>query len=81
VNDSMKGEDMVDNKNPIEINLLAEKIILCQRSNLRNVGQACVTHGAHGTDNWERRFSIGNLDYEWQDNWGIFKNYMPSGQP
>jgi hypothetical protein len=47
----------------------------------KNVGQACVTHRAHGTDNWERRFSIGNLDYEWQDNWGIFKNYMPSGQP
>lgn len=38
----------------------------------RQVGQACMEHPAHGTDNWERRFNLDYLKGEWRDNWKLF---------
>ncbi len=43
----------------------------------KDVGQACINHSAHGTSNWERRFSCKDLDPLWKDNWGLLKGYMP----
>jgi len=43
----------------------------------KDVGKACVKHSAHGTENWERRFSPKAFDPNWEDNWGVFKKYMP----
>jgi hypothetical protein len=43
----------------------------------REVGQACKTHSAHGTDNWERRFSPRDLNPEWENNWSVFDQYLP----
>jgi len=43
----------------------------------KEVGEACVEHPAHGTSNWERRFSLKRLNPEWEDNWRVFEKYMP----
>ena len=43
----------------------------------REVGQACKAHSAHGTDNWERRFSPRDLNPEWENNWSVFDQYLP----
>lgn len=44
----------------------------------REVGKACMLHGAHGTKNWERRFSKGALNAkDWRDNWSLFKEFLP----
>lgn len=48
----------------------------------RQVGQACLAHPAHGTDNWERRFFLCqnkeslNLKREWEDNWKLFDRFV-----
>ncbi len=44
----------------------------------KEIGRACVLHGAHGTDSWERRFSREGLNAEWRNHWAVFKKYMPS---
>lgn len=44
------------------------------------VGQACITHPAHGTPNWERRFSPSALDPEWENNWIVFEQYLPGAK-
>ena len=42
------------------------------------VGKACISHPAHGTSNWERRFSKSALDTKgWKDNWSLFTQYLP----
>jgi len=42
------------------------------------VGKACISHPAHGTYNWERRFSKSALDAKgWRDNWGLFTEFLP----
>jgi hypothetical protein len=43
----------------------------------KDVGNACVRHSSHGTENWERRFSPKHLDPKWENNWDVFKKYMP----
>lgn len=48
----------------------------------REVGLACITHPAHGSANWERRFFPGGpaeYDFppEWRDNWALFEPYRP----
>ncbi|MFH1015265.1 MAG: hypothetical protein V1762_05040 [Nitrospirota bacterium] len=43
----------------------------------REVGIACTRHPAHGTSNWERRFSPKDLDPEWENNWNILKEFSP----
>ena len=43
----------------------------------RDVGKICIQHAAHGTDNWERRFSPNSFDPTWQDNWGVFSKFLP----
>ena len=42
----------------------------------KEVGVACKKHSAHGTSNWERRFSLDDLDKKWQSNWGLLENYL-----
>jgi hypothetical protein len=42
----------------------------------RDVGKACVMHPAHGTTNWERRFSLKDLDPRWENNWSVFDSYL-----
>ena len=44
----------------------------------REVGKLCVAHPAHGTDNWERRFHLGDLRREWENNWSLFDPYRPA---
>ena len=39
------------------------------------VGQACVQHSAHGTDNWERRFFLRDLPPHWENRWSLFDEY------
>lgn len=43
----------------------------------REVGRACTSHPAHGTANWERRFSPKDLDPEWENAWSHFDSYRP----
>jgi hypothetical protein len=43
----------------------------------REVGEACVAHPAHGTSNWERRFSPKKFDPGWESNWSVFDKYRP----
>lgn len=43
----------------------------------KDVGNACIRHPAHGTENWERRFFPKDLDPKWDNNWDVFKKYMP----
>jgi len=45
----------------------------------RAVGESCRAHPAHGTENWERRFSPTDLDPKWENNWSLFASYMGSG--
>jgi hypothetical protein len=42
----------------------------------KKMGDACVGHHAHGTDNWERRFNINGLPEEWENNWHIFDQFI-----
>jgi hypothetical protein len=42
----------------------------------REVRQACVSHGAHGTSNWERRFYPKDLNPGWKDNWAVILSYL-----
>ena len=42
----------------------------------KEVGIACRKHPAHGTTNWERRFSISDLNDNWLNNWDVLKNYL-----
>lgn len=44
----------------------------------RQVGEACINHSAHGTDNWERRFYPTDLDSAWENNWTAFEPYRPA---
>ena len=41
------------------------------------VGALCHRHPAHGTNNWERRFSISQLPAEWENAWTNFSAYSP----
>lgn len=43
----------------------------------REVGEACVEHIAHGTDNWERRFYPKDLPQCWENRWSLFDGYKP----
>jgi hypothetical protein len=43
----------------------------------REVGIACCEHPAHGTSNWERRFSPKDLNPSWDSNWGILSDFTP----
>jgi hypothetical protein len=43
----------------------------------RNVGNLCLQHLAHGTDNWERRFSREALPIAWKNNWDTFVTFYP----
>lgn len=43
----------------------------------KEVGVFCKSHPAHGTSNWERRFSLENLNPKWKDQWNILNNFMP----
>jgi hypothetical protein len=43
----------------------------------RAVGEACLSHGAHGTLNWERRFRPADLPASWESNWSVFDPYRP----
>ncbi len=43
-----------------------------------DVGEACVKHAAHGTNNWERRFYPEDLNPKWENNWKIFGKYVPT---
>ena len=40
------------------------------------VGLACLKHPAHGTDNWERRFSSTQFPDEWENNWTEIVQYL-----
>jgi len=41
----------------------------------REVGLACQKHPAHGTSNWERRFSINALNKKWENDWAIVETH------
>lgn len=41
------------------------------------VGQACLAHGAHGTQNLERRFHLQDLPSEWENRWSLFDDFRP----
>ena len=43
----------------------------------KDVGDACIKHTAHGTSNWERRFSPKHFNPNWENNWGVLQKYMP----
>lgn len=40
------------------------------------VGIACVTHLAHGTENWERRFFPGDFPPAWENDWQAITSYL-----
>jgi hypothetical protein len=44
----------------------------------REVGEKCVKHGAHGTSNWERRFFPKEFPESWENQWEVFKKFMPA---
>jgi hypothetical protein len=44
----------------------------------REVGEACLAHRAHGTENWERRFYPQQLPPEWENRWSLFDQFRPS---
>lgn len=46
-------------------------------SRKRDVGSLCMQHSAHGTSNWERRFSPKELPSTWENNWDVFARFMP----
>ena len=42
------------------------------------VGNACISHPAHGTNNWERRFSKDALNSKgWKERWSLFEQFLP----
>lgn len=42
------------------------------------VGNACISHPAHGTDNWERRFGKKDLIVKgWENRWSLFDKFLP----
>jgi hypothetical protein len=43
----------------------------------REVGNLCLQHPAHGTHNWERRFSREALPPTWENNWDAFAAFYP----
>ena len=43
----------------------------------KDVGEACIKHSAHGTNNWERRFNLKDMNNDWENNWGILSKFMP----
>jgi hypothetical protein len=48
----------------------------------RDVGKACLTHPAHGTNNWERRFFPNHedprlrIEPNWENNWSLFNQFI-----
>jgi hypothetical protein len=42
----------------------------------RTVGIVCVKHSAHGTGNWERRFSPKQFPNDWENNWPEIVRYL-----
>jgi len=42
----------------------------------RAVGIECTNHGAHGTPNWERRFSPSAFPVTWKNNWQTIVSYV-----
>lgn len=44
----------------------------------KDVGTACQKRSSHGTSNWERRFSFGDLSEEWEDNWALLECFLDS---
>ena len=42
----------------------------------KEVGNACKKHVAHGTSNWERRFSLKDLDNMWENDWESLEKYL-----
>jgi len=40
-------------------------------------GKAYIEHHAQGTSNWERRFGLNILNPEWENNWDLFKIFIP----
>ncbi len=45
----------------------------------REVGRLCRNHPAHGTSNWERRFSPTLFPATWENNWHAFASFCPEG--
>jgi len=43
------------------------------------VGEACIRHSAHGTENWERRFFPHDFPQHWENRWSLFDAYRPAG--
>lgn len=43
----------------------------------KEIGKACISHPAHGTSNWERRFLLDSLRPEWENNWRLFEAFLP----
>lgn len=41
----------------------------------KDIGIACKKHSAHGTSNWERRFSPQDLK-NWEENWILLTNFL-----
>ena len=41
------------------------------------VGALCTAHSAHGTHNWERRFSPSQFPTQWLSAWHLFEPYAP----
>ena len=46
----------------------------------REVGVLCKEHHAHGTSNWERRFSPKMFPQGWENNWSVFAHFFPSAE-
>ena len=42
----------------------------------KGVGLKCVNNSAHGTPNWERRFSPKQFPDEWENNWTEIMQYL-----
>ena len=43
----------------------------------KDVGKTYLEHHAQGTSNWERRFGLNILNSEWENNWDLFKIFIP----
>lgn len=46
----------------------------------REVGQACINHAAHGTENFERRFGLDDLNSQWKNAWSVITSYVEPAQ-
>jgi hypothetical protein len=44
----------------------------------REVGEACLRHGAHGRPNFERRFFPKDLPQEWESRCSLFDEFRPA---